>query len=440
MCSDNVITLTYIGSSQDWDQAVFLGFTDVLGVRMATMNFSNIVRTSPIRNVNISADTIRTHKKRERKVKYDLYEQENDLREMFGLRKMKVAAKKNDTSDFESPEPKQKAAPVPRALKAGMIPIEEVRIAEAKCAVSLIEHAEFLKPFISPKVYNRLTAAPETAPLVPIVSTDNLAGIASPVTDLVLRDFKFSAPLSPAPVPTVPSTAITPTTHLNDPPALIKVPTLIKATLRDYQVRGVSWLVDRYDRCINCILADEMGLGKTLQTITFFAYLKETRQEGGPHLVVVPLSVMFNWITELKKFCPTLRVLRAHRYFLVLILSLMHFNGNEISAHLVDGADGMMPISHLFFSYSYFALLLRSPDSNQNAECKILREKLQDVTNYDVVVTSYEMLKGSMEHAFHLMVWRSVTLDEGHRIKNMLTLLSKACVKLRCVVFCILWC
>lgn len=53
------------------------------------------------------------------------------------------------------------------------------------------------------------------------------------------------------------------------------------------------------------------------------------------------------------------------------------------------------------------------------------------MTSYDVVVTSYEMLKGSLEGSFHRMVWRTVTLDEGHRIKNMLTLLSKACVKLR---------
>lgn len=42
----------------------------------------------------------------------------------------------------------------------------------------------------------------------------------------------------------------------------LKVPTTIQATLRDYQIRGFSWLVDRYDKGINCILADEMGLGE----------------------------------------------------------------------------------------------------------------------------------------------------------------------------------
>jgi SNF2 family DNA or RNA helicase len=80
--------------------------------------------------------------------------------------------------------------------------------------------------------------------------------------------------------------------------------------------------------------------------------------------------------------------------------------------------------------------LVSSSCSNQTTECKILRLKLLDVQSYDVVVTSYEMLKGTLESTFHLMVWRSVTLDEGHCIKNMLTQLSKTCVKLRYALCC----
>jgi SNF2 family DNA or RNA helicase len=34
--------------------------------------------------------------------------------------------------------------------------------------------------------------------------------------------------------------------------------------LRTYQVEGLSWLINNYDRSINCILADEMGLGKMM--------------------------------------------------------------------------------------------------------------------------------------------------------------------------------
>ena len=52
-----------------------------------------------------------------------------------------------------------------------------------------------------------------------------------------------------------------------------------------------------------------MGLGKTLQTISLFSYLASYKGIWGPHLVVVPTSVIVNWETELKRFCPALKVL-----------------------------------------------------------------------------------------------------------------------------------
>jgi SNF2 family DNA or RNA helicase len=52
-----------------------------------------------------------------------------------------------------------------------------------------------------------------------------------------------------------------------------------------------------------------MGLGKTLQTISLLAYLAAYKGIWGPHLVVVPTSVIINWETELKRFCPALKVL-----------------------------------------------------------------------------------------------------------------------------------
>lgn len=55
-----------------------------------------------------------------------------------------------------------------------------------------------------------------------------------------------------------------------------------------------------------------MGLGKTLQTIAFLAHLKFERGVEGPHLVVVPLSVISSWTNEFKKWCPDMRVVRLH--------------------------------------------------------------------------------------------------------------------------------
>jgi len=88
-----------------------------------------------------------------------------------------------------------------------------------------------------------------------------------------------------------------------------QVPFLMKATLREYQHVGLDWLSTMFDRKLNGILADEMGLGKTIQTISLLAHLACEKGNWGPHLIIVPTSVMLNWEIELKKFCPAFKVL-----------------------------------------------------------------------------------------------------------------------------------
>ena len=64
-----------------------------------------------------------------------------------------------------------------------------------------------------------------------------------------------------------------------------------------------------YNNNTNGILADEMGLGKTIQTISLLAYLACEHHKWGPHLIIVPTSVMLNWEMEFKKFAPGFKVL-----------------------------------------------------------------------------------------------------------------------------------
>jgi SWI/SNF-related matrix-associated actin-dependent regulator 1 of chromatin subfamily A len=62
-----------------------------------------------------------------------------------------------------------------------------------------------------------------------------------------------------------------------------------------------------YQKRLSGILADEMGLGKTCQVISFLGVLLE-RDIPGPHLIVVPASTLENWLRELTRFCPSLKV------------------------------------------------------------------------------------------------------------------------------------
>ncbi len=65
--------------------------------------------------------------------------------------------------------------------------------------------------------------------------------------------------------------------------------------MHSYQLEGLNWMFRMQYHGINGILADEMGLGKTIQTIALLAYLACECGIWGPHLIVVPTSVMLNW-------------------------------------------------------------------------------------------------------------------------------------------------
>ncbi|RDW60111.1 putative chromatin structure-remodeling complex subunit snf21 [Coleophoma crateriformis] len=84
-----------------------------------------------------------------------------------------------------------------------------------------------------------------------------------------------------------------------------KQPTiLVGGTLKEYQLKGLQWMISLYNNNLNGILADEMGLGKTIQTISLITYLIEVKKQNGPFLVIVPLSTLTNWNLEFEKWAP----------------------------------------------------------------------------------------------------------------------------------------
>ena len=86
-------------------------------------------------------------------------------------------------------------------------------------------------------------------------------------------------------------------------------PYLLNNKLREYQLIGLNWLVALNENKINGILADEMGLGKTIQTIALFAYLAINKGNWGPHLIIVPTTIIVNWEIEFKKWRPSFKIL-----------------------------------------------------------------------------------------------------------------------------------
>jgi superfamily II DNA or RNA helicase len=115
-----------------------------------------------------------------------------------------------------------------------------------------------------------------------------------------------------------------------------EVPGTINATLRPYQVDGYSWLYRLYSNSFGGCLADDMGLGKTLQTLTMLNRVISEANYNGPEvpvrfakkakkplivpteekplktpkatLIIVPTSLVHNWINETLRFVPSLRI------------------------------------------------------------------------------------------------------------------------------------
>jgi superfamily II DNA or RNA helicase len=93
---------------------------------------------------------------------------------------------------------------------------------------------------------------------------------------------------------------------------VVEPPAYLQATLRPYQREGLNWLQFLREYGFGGILADDMGLGKTVQTLAHVLTEKEAGRMKNPILLIVPTSVVPNWIDESARFAPTLRTLSLH--------------------------------------------------------------------------------------------------------------------------------
>ncbi len=83
-----------------------------------------------------------------------------------------------------------------------------------------------------------------------------------------------------------------------------------RADLREYQQRGLAWLYFMKTLGLGACLADDMGLGKTVQTIALLNYIRGQKHEKT--LLVIPASLIGNWMNEIGKFAPSLKYWVLH--------------------------------------------------------------------------------------------------------------------------------
>lgn len=142
------------------------------------------------------------------------------------------------------------------------------------------------------------------------------------------------------------------------------LPDYLEKVMRPYQKIGFKWLKTLASYGFGGILADEMGLGKTLQAIAFIA--SEASKHENPVLVVVPTSLVYNWVMEVEKFAPNLKTLVVY---------------GKKSERL---------------------------------------SKIKDINDYDLVITSYAVLRNDISY-FEEIKFSYCFIDEAQQIKNSYT-------------------
>lgn len=93
-----------------------------------------------------------------------------------------------------------------------------------------------------------------------------------------------------------------------------KMPVHFKGDLRSYQKAGYNWFSFLREYNFGGCLADDMGLGKTIQTLAMLQKIKEEDEEQltkSTSLIIMPTSLIYNWLNEAKKFTPKLKI-HAH--------------------------------------------------------------------------------------------------------------------------------
>lgn len=170
----------------------------------------------------------------------------------------------------------------------------------------------------------------------------------------------------------------------NDPEELhelqngLCIPNFIWRQLYKFQKIGVKWLWELHQVESGGLLGDEMGLGKTIQIIAFLAGLSKSDLGAwgglGPTIIVAPATVIYQWVSHFHFWCPYLRV------------AVLHHTGSHAGNH---------------------------------------NQLIRDLhTAHGILLITYA---GIVKYTKDLTArkWHYIILDEGHKIRNPDTQVSK---------------
>lgn len=155
------------------------------------------------------------------------------------------------------------------------------------------------------------------------------------------------------------------------------------ASLRPYQQTGLTWLLTMKSLGLGACLADDMGLGKTIQIIALLNYIRSQKSEKT--LLLIPASLIGNWMNELGKFASSLK------YY------VLHPSENKIEtnvdARLLDGHDlvittyGMLTKINWLHEVHWHMLILDEAQAIKNPGTKQTRAVKQLKSNYRIAMT-----------------------------------------------------
>ncbi len=153
-------------------------------------------------------------------------------------------------------------------------------------------------------------------------------------------------------------------------------PESFQGELRDYQREALGWFAFLRDMDCGGCLADDMGLGKTVQVLALLEARRRAPESYGPTLVVVPRSVVFNWIDEAARFTPELRVLEYGGTRRAGLRNRFADQDLIVTTYGVVRRDAAV-LSEMQFDYVILdeAQLIKNPSSQASKAARLLRAR-----------------------------------------------------------------